>query len=390
MRAAARYAILVLLLSPWAAADELKTTVELSVRAPADQPLAGQVDLGITGVSEPLRGVVSLRLFPTAKGREHERIPPRTTSFEVAQDGERSVVLGRDLVFDPSELAAGEYRAVVEVVLRGMDSWAMAQDEALVELGAEPPEPAPKPEPKPKDPPPPPAGERDPLAGLSLRDGPDGIEVLAVEGRPRGELDLRKGDLIVFAILPDEDATEVELHSVKELRKHLGGLRGGAELCLGLVRGEEVLVIPLVEEEWEVDEPESDASALEDLLARLRSKDPEERAKAVEEIGTLDATALPVVPALAAALADRSAIVRAAAASTLREIGPAPGLTKTVPALLRALEDGEADVRLEVVRTLMEVAALSEREDQRRIGRALHEAATSDPDPRVRAAAADG
>jgi HEAT repeat protein len=71
-----------------------------------------------------------------------------------------------------------------------------------------------------------------------------------------------------------------------------------------------------------------------------KSKDPEERRWAAEQLGNMGAT--DAVPALAAALKDREPAVRAAAAAALWELGEAS--REAMPALREALEDTDGAV----------------------------------------------
>src|SRR4051812_3290574 len=78
---------------------------------------------------------------------------------------------------------------------------------------------------------------------------------------------------------------------------------------------------------------------LEQSLANIRHRSPEQRAQAIAYLAGLGPLALRAVGPLAAALSDPVAAVRQMAAVALAEMGPEA--RSAVPELARALEDGD-------------------------------------------------
>jgi HEAT repeat protein len=91
-----------------------------------------------------------------------------------------------------------------------------------------------------------------------------------------------------------------------------------------------------------------------DLIQDLKDKDEAVRIKAARDLGQHKPEAVKeAVPALGAALNDKSANVRAAAAKALGAIGPEAGAA--APALKKALKDSDQGVRLAAAQALESV-----------------------------------
>ncbi len=117
---------------------------------------------------------------------------------------------------------------------------------------------------------------------------------------------------------------------------------------------------------------------IEDALAALRARDPNDRAGAADALGVLGAAE--AVPRLAEVLRDAHADVRCHAAAALGRIGDAGGTASPIPALVAALDDLEPRVR----RTAAD--ALGRMPDSRAVEPLV--ARLKDKDPAVRCAGA--
>src|SRR5260370_42032161 len=102
---------------------------------------------------------------------------------------------------------------------------------------------------------------------------------------------------------------------------------------------------------------------MEPLEAALRDdKDGTVREAAAAALGKLDREAFPTIPALTAALSDKYAGTRAAAAETLGQFSgiDAEIAKSAIPALIVALKDGEGSVRMGAANALGRMGPVAE------------------------------